>query len=300
MLAALCLFAFLQPGFCAVGFVTLTITNGYSFIHDPFVSTDGSNSVNSILTNTSPRLPDGTQVYQWVVTNQSFSAPSLYSATNNKWSTNYLFPPGKGIVIGLSSTNAVLITFVGTVLEGLQTNLIAGSNKFSLVGFKEPFSGSLENSSLSFPLIPDGTVLTYNTNSQSFRDPYTYFGGYGWFDPNHVVGTNGPVINLAQSFFVQNPGADVTWSVSFSFHAVLSPHARTATSSSGSPPDISSLSVDGTSVTLNITNPAGGAYDVQYSSDRVSWYTVASAQTGATWSAPRPGGTEGYYQVVSH
>jgi hypothetical protein len=299
ILAAGCLMASLQQGFCVVGYINEYVTNGYYFITDPLISLDPANSVRSILTNTTPALPDRTAVYQWDVTNQVFSPPSIYTASNNSWSINYKFPPGKGFVLQISGTMRTAVTFVGTVPSGFHSNFIAGTNKFSLVGYVEPIAGAL-GASLGFPRISDANVLVFNSTNQTYLDPFTYYTGYGWYDPDNLVDANGPVISVGQSFFVQNPGPDTNWNSSFALHVITSPPVSSLYSPAAAAPDVTGLTTDGTNVTLAVSNPSGGAYDVQFSTDRVSWKTIASAQSGSSWTGPVSGEPQGYYQVVRH
>src|SRR5438105_918997 len=62
-------------GFCVVGYVSISLTNGYNFINLQFLSQDDPIYTVSKVFRTN--APDGTQVYLWDVTNQVFAPPSV-------------------------------------------------------------------------------------------------------------------------------------------------------------------------------------------------------------------------------
>src|SRR5262245_7859634 len=68
-----------------VGYVNVSLTNGFTFLSNPLSATN--NSLNFVLTPP----PAGTRVYLWDVANQSFSPPSTYSSSQG-WSINYEIP----------------------------------------------------------------------------------------------------------------------------------------------------------------------------------------------------------------
>ena len=288
-----------------VGYVNVPLPKGLAFLCNPF-NMDGTNNINTVITNTT--APSGTQVYLWNVTNQTFSLPATYEAGSGGWfnpdlatlATNYLLSPGRGFVI--SSPSSWVVTIAGVVEQGTLTNFVAGTNKFSLLGNIPPVSGQLGSSAaqtISFPGIDGADVFTFNTNSQSYSDAYTYFQNFGWFDPAHVVNSNGPSISLALSFFVQNPGPDTNWIQTFVVPNTLnSPGFQPAVQKSV--PKISQLAITGSQVSLRILNPGGAPYDIQFSTDDSTWQTVASNLTGATWAGTLPNLEMGYYRTVNH
>ena len=50
--------------------------------------------------------------------------------------------------------------------------------------------------------------------------------------------------------------------------------------------------------TLNVFNPAGASYGVQFSTDGVTWSTLATNQTGRVWKGIRPSSPQGYYRLL--
>ena len=63
------------------------------------------------------------------------------------------------------------------------------------------------------------------------------------------------------------------------------------------PPVIRRLVLPPGTVTLDISNPSGQPYNVQFSRDRIAWNTVASKQTTAQWTAPFAAGDGGYFRL---
>jgi hypothetical protein len=273
-----------------VGFANVAMTNGYNFIANPF----DANPDNS-LTNIIPIAPEGSEVFLWDTTNQVFIALSDYSASNPGWSDNYLLPPGRGFVIWV--TTKFTNTFVGNVEQGLLTNFIAGNNKFTLTASKVPASTNL--TFLGFPPIDGGNVYVFSAPRQTYLDAFTCFTGFGWFDPKGVSGTNGPLIAVGQSFFAQNPGLDTNWVVNFVPPPSSPPSPQTmAAAGPSSGPSIQHLAINSQKVTLQISNPGGSSYNIQFSSDGTTWQTVARNQTSGQWTEPYRAGRQGYYQVV--
>ncbi len=291
-----------RSGLNIVGYANVALTNGYNFIANPLDVYQTNGVLNNSLTNLIPSPPDGTEVFVWDVTNQVFLAPATFDATVPAWDRNFDLPPGKGFVVLANAlwTN----TFVGTVEQGSLTNFVAGTNKFSLLADKIPATESLN--SMAFPgtngtlfAATDGQdVYVFKTPGQSYSDAFTYFNNFGWFDPNGVVDANGPVIAVAQSFFVQNPGPDAYWVRNFSFASSAAPPLSALAVSDSTGPTIRRLTTGVKKVTLEILNPSGGPYNVQFSTDGAAWKTVAKNRTGSAWTGPCPGGAQGYYQVV--
>lgn len=267
-----------------VGYVNHVFVPGYNFANNPLNGTN--NNVSEILAFP----PNGLAVYAWNVASQSFDPPITYTSGSG-WSGDVNLPVGKGFV--LQSLSQWTNTFVGEVLLNT-TNLIAGTNKFSLIGSMVPQSGAL-SSVLEFPPIDGCNVYFFRNASNKLSDAFTFFNGYGWFDPAGVESTGGPKPNVAESFFVQNPGPDTNWIRNFVINIVSSTTLSTAKSTAVS--RISSIAVKDGNVTLAIQNPDGGAYDVQHSTDGVSWKTVARNQKGAVWKGRLPDGVRGYYRA---
>ena len=270
-----------------VGYVNVLVTNGYNFLANP-LSFDYENSPSgNCISNVLRSAPEGTKVYLYDVTNQVFTPPSAYSVAASNWTINYFLPVGQGFV--LQSPTNYTQTFVGNVLQGYLTNFLAGSNKFSLLGSMVPITGSLSN--LFFPGADGHNAFLFDAFKQHYSDAFSFFANLGWFDPYRLAGTNGPIIEIAHSFFVQSPGPDTNWIWYFTVQ-------NAAVRASPADANIQSLTLSTSAATLKIRNAQRAAYNVQFSSDGLTWSTVGMKQTAAIWSAPRPGGVRGYYRLT--
>ena len=284
LLIALCFASAAYKSFGIGGYVNANLTNGFNFLANPLDT--GNNTISNVIT----WAPDGAKVYLWDTTNQSFTAPSVYSGSTSNWSINYFLPVGVGFVMQVS-TNYTL-TFVGVVLEGSLTNFVAGPNKFSLPGYKVPLDASL--SQMSFPRIDGASALVFT--NQAFADAFMCYNGFGWFDPHGVVGIDGPVIQLARSFFVQNPGPATNWVFEYHFRDIAQ---RSLTAETGSVLLPSDIKIRDGTVTLRVGKPPAARYDVQFSEDLILWRTAATNVTGNIWHDRLPGSNCGYYRAIS-
>lgn len=261
-----------------VGYVNAPLTNGYNFIANPL------DFPPNVLTNLIPSPPNGSRAYFWDVTNQVFLPTATYGPT--AWNRNYDFPVGCGVVVyvPIKYTN----TFVGSVtVPSSQTLEIAGSNRFSLVACKLPIGGPISltgTNAIAFPQI-DGATAHFFRKNQTF-DSFTCFTNFGWFAPQGGASTEGPNLNVGESFFVQNPGPTTNW---------VTTAARPAPPSLMSP-DIKRISIQGGTVTLNISSPV--AYDVQFSLDGGAWTTIAANQSGRSWTGPLPDPLQAQFRVI--
>ena len=253
-----------------------------------------------MITNVIPSAPVSTRIYLWNVTNQVFQQVGLFSDSINNWTTpdeaapcQVQLPPGLGFVLWVPSPYTD--TLVGSVPQGSMTNFVAGTNKLSLLASKPPLSGTLTGD-LGFPGIDGADAQTFSSASQSYSDACTRLPGYGWYDPAGLATTAGPVIGVAQPFFVRNPGPDTNW---FQILNLLSLQKKSALATSAAAAEIRSLAVSVGTVTLNLSNPTGARFNVQFSPDGRSWTTVATQQSGTVWTGLLPGGVQGYFQLVN-
>ena len=272
-----------------IGYVNIYFTNGYSFVANPLYNYDTNFIAKNNLTNLIPSAPDGTLVYLWDVPSQAFSEPATFVNSNPGWSRSFDLPVGRGFVV--YSPTIWTNTFVGAVFQA-STNFIPGNNKLSLLACKVPLAGKL-SAELRFPHIDGVTVHLFRGNSQSYTDAFTDFSGYGWLDPRGIEDISGPNIRVSESFFVQNPGSDTNWVFISNFLL-----AANASSISGSEPELQSISIENEKVSLRVRNSKGGEYDVQFSSEGLSWTTVASRQRTTKWTTSKPGTDQGYYRLV--
>ena len=298
VLAAAVLVASRQQGFSpVVGYVNMRLSPGLNLIANPL--NWPTNNANYLM----PYVPDGSLLFRFDPATQRymdaatyFTGVGWYPLSGNTNDPALILNPGEGFFVHVPQpwTN----TFVGEVLEGSLTNPIPAN--YSLKASMVPQAGGLQTL-LAFPPVQDDFIWQWNPTSQVFtaQSPYLY--------DSSAWSPSEPQISVAEGFFVHRDPLLATtnnwWIRNF---IVLSPPNLPAPLQKGlrpaqepSAPAIANMTIHGGKVTLNISNPSGGSYDVQFSTDGLAWKTVAAQQTGAVWTGPCPGGAQGYYQVVN-
>lgn len=173
----------------AVGYVNVDIDSGFKIVANPL------NAGGNMLSDVIPSAPTGTQVLQW--TGASYTPSAFIEGLG--WTVDMPFPPGEAMF--MTAPEATTITFVGEVPQGdLSTDLPSG---FSLKGSPVPQAASL--SDLGFPGTTGDQVLFWNGSG---FEPSAFIEGLGW------TGRDTP--EVAEGFFVQNPGNDKVWTRTFS------------------------------------------------------------------------------------
>jgi hypothetical protein len=280
-----------------VGYINIAIAHGYTFVANQL------NNSNNWLSTVIPSPPLGTRVFLWQGQAQGWLMSDYVE--DNFGNTNWTVPDalltvGKGFIVQ-NNSSTTLITIVGGVPQGNLTNPIPGNGEFSLLASMVPQSLPLlgaDPSGLSFPAIDGATVYFFNEANQLYLDPYTHCSGYGFFDPAGLVPISGPSPRVGQCFWVQNPGPATNWVRNFTVQRPASRPTVLAAKTTAVPA-VQGITVSAGRATLKILNVSGVPYTVQFSNDRVIWNTVATNQTGGTWTGPCPGGAQGFYQAVN-
>jgi hypothetical protein len=202
----------------AVGYVNLTLPAGFSIIANP-LNGNPDNSLDTILPL--PAAGDQAIVYRWDSGVQNYTI--LLTFFNGfGWfdpamdPNNLVVNPGEGFFINLPAPGPFNVTLVGEVPQGSLSNpLVPG---LYLVASQVPQglpigdTVALNDGDLDFPAADQDILYLWNGGGY---DLYTYFGGFGWFDPNSIVGAVGPVIPVATGFFVSKT-AGASWDRTFS------------------------------------------------------------------------------------
>jgi hypothetical protein len=178
-----------------VGYVNTTLVPGFSLVSNPLDATD--NNVSSLFP-----VVDGMMVYKFVGGNYEIA---MYLDIFGEWEGDFELAPGEGAFVFNPTTEEVVVTFVGEIVDGTKTNPIAAG--FSIVSSIVPQSGALV-SALGFPQADGDQVFKFNTGSQSY-EIYSYLEIFESWDPSE------PVIGVGEAFFVNKPAA-VTWTREFS------------------------------------------------------------------------------------
>jgi hypothetical protein len=190
----------------AVGYVNLTLKNGYNLIGNPLNATN-NNNINAVL----PSVPDFSVLLTWNAAAQQFNQADLYFGGwfdgNNQPSQTRL-DPGQAFFFQNQTGGDVTVTFVGEVLQGRLTNHI-GAN-FGFYASQVPQAGKL--SELLFPGLDFMSFNAWNAPDQRYHPAYLYFAQ--WYDPDN--NPNDPFIGVAEGFLISNPNFPVTWARTFS------------------------------------------------------------------------------------
>jgi len=263
-----------------VGYVNVPVgTNRYHLIANPLRTTN--DTLNTVL----PSAPAGSRVWIWDVASQRFVGPAVYSPPPVLWSTNFPIPVGKGFMFHTSTYGT--LTFVGEVLQGALSNGVAGANRLSLLGSMVPQAGAF-STTLAFPPSDGDSVYQFSTAAQSYFDARSFY-----LDYDSSWHPNEPTLAVAEGFFVQHPGADKAWLRNFTVNRPVDSNPPPPEPS----PQIESFAIRDGMVTLKI-NKMTKRYNVQFSTDRVNWTTIAVNQTAATWKGSLPPAPAGFFQVV--
>jgi hypothetical protein len=191
----------------AVGYVNLTIQNGYNLIANPLNGTN--NSINTIM----PIAPDGSVVLRWNGNAQAFHQAEThftgvwYDGAFNPSTT--VINPGEGFFFQNNSGAAATLTFVGEVPQGNLTNRVTSA--YGFYSSQVPQSGTL--TSLGFPGQDGMTYNGWNAAGQGYNQAYTFFAG-AWYDPGFNPAD--PVPAVGEAFLITNPGGAVDWTRTFS------------------------------------------------------------------------------------
>jgi hypothetical protein len=206
----------------AVGYVNLSLPNGFSIIANPLNGTN--NNLNTILPL--PDTADGTTIFRFRPSARAYGDSIAFFAGFGWFSAdpdpNWLvLDPGEGVFIKPSGPTPLNVTFVGEVPQGALSNPLLGGNHFQIVSSEVPqalpLGDEVTPNTLNFPAVEGDTVYIFDTAQQRYKDSYSYFGGFGWFSANpDDPGPVGPTIPVATGFFLLKVGPDDTWDRNFS------------------------------------------------------------------------------------
>jgi hypothetical protein len=180
----------------AVGYVNVVVPPGFSLFANPLNSTN--NTVASLI----PVAPLGTTIYKFDNASSSYSINAMGFGGNWGNPTQTL-APGDGAFIRNGQSTNLTFTFVGEVLQGLQTNQVLSG--FSIRSSVWPASGKV-STDLGLPIRVGDVVYTFDTTNQTYVINAVGFGG---------TFTTEPVISVGQSFFM-NKTITTNWVQNFS------------------------------------------------------------------------------------
>jgi hypothetical protein len=195
-----------------VGYVNIPVTaNQFITLENPL--DDGAGDlINSVFASFNPQAFtfDGSSLFTFNP-NSGFTEIdyNAANATNGSWTVPATaLPPGAGFFLFPGGSGTV--TFVGNVVLNSTNNLVGG---FSLAGSAYPASTNLTGLQLPTTINQDGdSLFRYNAVTAAFTE-YDFNFGIGWTGGN----TNGPTLNVGESFFYFNStgGSTNAWTQAF-------------------------------------------------------------------------------------
>ena len=182
----------------AVGYVNVTVGNGFSMIANPLATT------NNTVAQLFAAAPEGTIIMTW---NQSVGSFDQNAMSFGNWDfPDATLSPGQGVLFQNSSGSPFTITFVGEVMQG--TNLSVALNPgFNMVSSKVPQAGGIQTD-LGFVPEEGDIVMKWNQSVGSYDSWSVSFGSW---DPAE------PVLAVGESAFIQ-PASAKSWVRSFSIN----------------------------------------------------------------------------------
>lgn len=191
-----------------VGYVSLSLTNGYNLINNP-LDLDGTGTNNTVQGVFGSQLPSGSSVYAFA--GGAYANPAASYTTKGGWAggtnaANAALNTGGGVFIKVPS--AATVTVVGNVMQGaLSTHFINGYN---IISSQVPMAGLMQTG-LGYTPTSGDTVYIWNSGAQGYNNPassYTTKGGWaGGGQPNLAIG---------QAVFLKSAaGAGGNWTTNF-------------------------------------------------------------------------------------
>jgi len=273
-----------------VGYINLQLTPGLNLLVNQLAAT--TDDLNSFM----PAVPDGTVVFRFDPVTQSYldgvtflDGVGWYPASGAKGDSVKSIPLGEGFFVQIPGSTNFLVTFVGEVRLD-STNRIPGN--YSLKGSILPLSGPLVVN-LGFRAADGDLVYQWDAVLQSFKSAAAY--SIGNWQPEE------PTIAIGEGFMLFRDPVQATPDNWWIRHFAIGPAVGAATPtapSDATAPAIQRLVLPTGNARLDIRNPNGEAYDVQFSSDASTWKTVATHQLSTQWTAPFTSGSRGYFRLT--
>jgi len=155
-----------------VGYINLTLTNGFNLISVPLSAS--STDINTVLTNQTPPIPgDGASfLYTWNAGAQTFASAAYADGAGLWWNDSSYdaldtrqILPGQGVFIKVANGPSVTLTLVGTVPQG--TNSITETKGYSFIGDPAPVSQDPASNGLS--VATSDFIYTWNPQTKGYN-----------------------------------------------------------------------------------------------------------------------------------
>jgi hypothetical protein len=194
-----------------VGYVNITLTNGFNLISNPLDANGGGAATGNTIANIFTALPDTTTVYKlsggaFTQSDEFINGPGWLAGGS------ITFNPGEGIFIQIPAGipgNSTNITFVGTVVQSNATPTTVTVNPgYNIAASQAPVSGLL-TTQLGYQPQNLDTVYVFSPATQSYPSSFQYITGPGWLPTE-------PSVSVGQSVWIQNlSGSANVWTNNF-------------------------------------------------------------------------------------
>jgi len=192
----------------AVGYINVTIPPGFSII---------ANQLNTTNNNLSPLLDsqipaDGASglnqctFYKFGAGHYTTLQPDGFNFPGIPWDQSFAatttLNPGEGIFVRNFASTNIVITFVGTVLQGSLTNTAIVGPGFNLISSMVPQAGRVDVD-LGLPEVDSDNVYVFNPSTASSPGYQTYTGDEFNVAPWDAPGgqPSNPTVGVGQGFF---------------------------------------------------------------------------------------------------
>jgi hypothetical protein len=192
----------------AVGYVNVSIPNGFSMGSNPLNAAD--NSVTALFKNTTPALPGGFKVF--VFKNGGFLPAAQWDDLDSVFipaaTAAELITPGNGVFVFNPGSTALTLTFVGEVSQGTLSNPLPKG--FSIKANMVPQAGAPD--SFGLPAQGGDKVFVYDTTAKGYKS-------WQFDDLDNVwlssSGNGLPSIAVGQAFFLFRAVSAGSWNRTF-------------------------------------------------------------------------------------
>ncbi len=272
-----------------VGYMNLRVQPGLNLIVNQLAALDED-------LNTFLAAPDGSVVFRYSPATQTFAEGitllagiGWYPVSGDTNDPIKDIPVGEGFFLQIPGASPITITLVGEVVLD-STNCIPGN--YSLNGSVIPQAGTLGD--LGFPATDGDRFYHWDALLQQFSAPLVYADAAAWQPAE-------PSVMVGEGFLVfRNPALaspEKCWVRHFTIGPAAPPGTLIARPVSSSP-RIQRVTFPAGQVALNILNPSGEAYDIEFSGDGLVWGTLARNQSIAQWAGPFTPAAQGYFRLA--
>jgi hypothetical protein len=201
----------------AVGYVNLTLPQGFSMVANPLNAGTGNNTVAKLFAPANmSATPTGSRVYVYNNATGAY-ATATFSSLTGAWTgtgANAEILPGDGVFFQNLTAGPLTATFVGEVMQGnLSTPIPQG---FSIKSSQVPQAIDPDSTTLPpadrIPGAPGDRIYRFNPATGAYQT-YQFSSLTGaWSGPGGTL----PTFNVGESFFFQRLNPATAWTRTFS------------------------------------------------------------------------------------